>query len=51
MPSGYTNELQAQFSRKPDLWQNGHEIFEKSSKIVPPGAPFISRQQEFSGLV
>ncbi|PYT64002.1 MAG: hypothetical protein DMG42_35475 [Acidobacteria bacterium] len=31
-----------QSRRKLDLWQGCHEIAEKSSKIVPLGAPFSS---------
>jgi hypothetical protein len=41
-PSGYMNELQAQFSRKLHLWQGGHEIAEKSSNIVPRRATYVS---------
>jgi hypothetical protein len=31
--------LQTQPCRELNLWQTGHEIAEKSSKIVPLGAP------------
>lgn len=33
--------LQAQRSRELGLWQTRHEIAEKSSKIVPLGAPLF----------
>jgi hypothetical protein len=33
--------LQTQSSRKRNLWQTCHEIAEKSSKIVPSGAPLF----------
>jgi hypothetical protein len=35
--------LQAQSSRELDLGQTLQEIAEKSSKIVPPGAPFLPK--------
>jgi hypothetical protein len=33
--------LQTQCSRELDLWQTGHEIAEKSSKIVSLAAPLV----------
>jgi hypothetical protein len=33
--------LQTQSSRELNLWQTCHEIAEKSSKIVPLGAPLL----------
>jgi hypothetical protein len=45
-----TEKLQVQASRKLDLWQGCHEVPEKSSKIVPLGAPlFCSLQSETYG--
>lgn len=38
-PSGLPNRLQAQSPRKLDLRRGCHEITEKSSKIIPLGAP------------
>jgi hypothetical protein len=35
------NRLLAQSGREFDLWQACHEFPEKSSKIVPLGAPFL----------
>ena len=42
-PFGFMNKLQIPSRRKLDLWQGCHEVAEKSSKIVPLGAPFFSR--------
>ena len=39
-PQDPTIMLQAQFERELHLWQTRHEFAEKSSKIVPLGAPF-----------
>ena len=38
--------LQAQSTREPNLWQTGHEIAEKSSKIVTLGAPLLATSRE-----
>jgi hypothetical protein len=38
------NRLLAQSGREFDLWQACHQFAEKSSKIVPFGAPLISIQ-------
>jgi hypothetical protein len=47
VPSGLPNMLQAQSSGKLNLWQGCHEIAEKSSKIVPLGAPLYPYIGEF----
>jgi hypothetical protein len=39
---GPTKKLQIQASRKLDLRQSCHELTEKSSKIVPLGAPLFA---------
>src|SRR5258706_15431262 len=38
-PQGLETCYRTQCSRELDLWQTGHEIAEKSSKIVPLAAP------------
>ena len=48
VPSGLSNKLQGQSSRKLDFRQGCHEIAEKSSKIVPLGAPLSQIKTRFS---
>ena len=40
VPTGLANRLEAQSNREVNLWQCCHKIDEKSSEIVPLGAPF-----------